>query len=214
MISMVSCALMLGTQSLFLLQGKWIPAGQGIGDKNFGSLVVVCLKLLIVVPILTNWLIDMNQIYMEQQTINLLGFLVAFLLVAVLVILDAAILRKQHSLRRRGIFLVILILLVITTWVIGYFAKTDQYGGHSGRLFDALRNEKESFIHLTQFVYPAIWLFLPIGFLLWKSAQAEDEAAEAADPFIDPNEPKQRKTAQQPLPAQDRQALQRKAARK
>jgi hypothetical protein len=81
-----------------------------------------------------------------------------------------------------------------------------------------LRQEQGCVLFLGSFSHcvgcTAIWLFLPIGFLLWKSAHAEDDAAEAANPFMDPNEPKQRKTAQQPLPAQDRQALQRKAARK
>ncbi len=203
---MFGTGLLLVSQWAFLFEGKWTSVRSQEPDGNTAAPIVVYVKILVVVPQLTRWILQMNPVYLDENVMDMISIGAAVVPIAGAVFLDQKILKRLPSVQRRGALLGILVVLAISMSAVGNLAGATEYGGHSSRWFGDLDNDTEYAGYLAQFVYPWIWLIFPAIFLLWQSANEEATEKPPYDPFVDDADPKP-KAPKPSLPIQDQQAL-------
>lgn len=198
------------TQGLFLFEGRWTTAASGERDRNFGAILVTCLFAFVIGGQLVGLTIDANQMYVETEKRKTLSLIIAIAAALLIFLLDLAFVRRLHSLRRRGILLLFIIIGIVLVWVMTGVSIL-----HAPEVeratFRWWQSAKEAFSQMrfnALVVFPILWPIAPGLALLRKAADGPEPEAPPVDPFLEPGE-----TAKPPvaprhaLPQQDQAAM-------
>ncbi|MFN8393797.1 MAG: hypothetical protein U0176_03895 [Bacteroidia bacterium] len=170
----MACATMLGSHLLLLFSGEWTQPGTEKGDRSLGPTFLVTAYTLLITKILTKWLFLLSPSYTHPSVVEGVSWISGIIVGASILTLDLAVLRKRHSLQRRGWLLLFCIVIGLGNGILGNIADATHYGENGTRFWwDRLENSFEFLGYLITFVYPIVWLIVPSIYLLWKKSELE-----------------------------------------
>ena len=193
----------ISSQGIFLFEGRWTTAASGERDRNFGAILVTCLFAFVIGAHLVGLIIDTNQMYVETETRQKLSLVCGIAAALLIFLLDLAFVRRLHSLRRRGILLLIIILGIVLVWVMTGVSilHAPEVERATFRWWQSAKEALSQMRFNALVVFPILWPIAPGLALLRKAADGPEPAAPPVDPFLEPGE-----TAKPPVTPQTRLA--------
>ncbi len=199
----------IALQGLFLFEGRWTTRASGERDRNFGAMMVTCLFVFAIGQYISEMILNRIHTTLVAESRENLAIAIGVATAVVILLLDFLWIKRQHSLLRRGILLLLITLALISLWVVDSVSLVNGSVAERSFLFsqsatDALSQMKLNF----RVIFPMLWPIAPGLALLRKAADGPEPEAPPVDPFLDPNEPaKPRVAPKHALPQQDQAAM-------